>query len=181
MARPSPQSIFDIVLSRRVVYDLETESRIREAANRFTARALLELLQQFDDEAPDFSRKLCQTLCETVGGELSYTIGFDTGNSRRVDAGSRGEPVRPSEHYLKLVFRNEEAAMYQFPLFPNFDRDYVLGASRKRAGAVQHLRIELSDPEALQAFIESCRSNPHLMRVERSTEEEFQAAPSHGV
>lgn len=91
------------------------------------------------------------------------------------------EPEKPTEYYLKLVFHDEAAAYYQFPLFPDLCADYVLGASRKRAGCVQHIRIDLSSPEALQTFIESCRSNPHFVRVEPSTAEEFQALPSNGV
>jgi len=57
-----------------------------------------------------------------------------------------------------MVFRDEDAAYYQFPLFPHLEAEYVLGAARKRAGAVQHLRLELSRSEALQSFIESCRT-----------------------
>ena len=91
------------------------------------------------------------------------------------------EPEEPTEVYLRLIFRNEDAAYYQFHLFPDLEADYVLGAARKRTGAVQHVRLALSRPEALQSFIESCRSNPHFLRVEQSTAEEFARAPSNGI
>ena len=181
MARPTPENIADIILSRRQVYDLDVDSSIRQAANRFTARALFEILAKLDDESADFPSQL-STLLSEFCGEVTAVIGFDTGDVRIADgADTPKAPTKPSEHYLKLVFRDEDAAYYQFPLFPHLGADYLLGASRKRAGAVQHIRIELSRPEALQTFIESCRSNPHFLRVEKSTAGEFQRAPSNAI
>jgi hypothetical protein len=90
-------------------------------------------------------------------------------------------PEKPTEYYLRLVFRNEDAAYYQFPIFPNLEADYLLGAARKRAGAVQHIRLELSRPESLQTFIEACRKNPHFLSVEDSTADDFQRAPSNAI
>lgn len=183
MPHPSPEQIADIVLSRRQVYDLDTDSRIRQAANRLTARALFELLARLDDQSPDFASHLSTLLHKLPVEEPSFMIGFDTGDLPTA-AGQPDIPKlpeEPSEHYLQLVFRDEKAAYYQFHLFPDLDADYVCGAARKRAGAVQHLCIELSRPEALQAFIESCRFNPHLLRIEQSTAEEFRRAPSNGV
>jgi hypothetical protein len=179
MAQPSPEKIADIVLSRRQVYGLDADSHIRQAANRFTARALFELLAHLDDEAPDFAAQLSALLSELGCEEVSTLIGFATGDVP--GAGTPAQPEMPTEYYLKLVFRDENAAYYQFPLFPNLNAEYVLGAARKRAGVVQHIRIELSRPGALQTFIESCRSNPHFLRVEESTADEFQRAPSNGI
>jgi hypothetical protein len=183
MARPSPEKIADIVLSRRQVYGLDADSYIRQAANRLTARALFEVLGSFDDESPDFASQLSVLLSEFKGEEVSYLIGFNTGDlpSANSEANTPLPPDKPTEYYLRLVFRDEDAAYYQFPLFPPLEADYVLGAARKRAGAVQHIRIQFSHPEALQSFIESCRSNPHFVRVEESTADDFERAPSNAI
>jgi len=183
MARPTPEKIADIILGRRQVYGLDADSHIREVANRLTARALFEILGRLDDESADFASQLSALLAEFGGEEVSSLIGFDTGDipSGDGDADTSQQPENPTEFYLRLVFRDEHAAYYQFPFFPHLEADYVLGAARKRSGAVQHVRLELSRPEALQSFIESCRSNPHFLRVEESTAEEFQRAPSNAI
>jgi hypothetical protein len=144
----------------------------------------LELLSRLDDQSPDFPTQLSALLSELgVGEGATYLIGFDTGDiqSGDLEADTTQPTAKPTEYFLKLVFRNEDAAYYQFPLFPQLEADYLLGAARKRTGAVQHIRIELSRPEALQTFIESCRSNPHFVRVEESTADEFQRAPSNAI
>jgi hypothetical protein len=183
MARPSPEKIADIILGRRQVYGLEADSQIRQVANRLTARALFEILDRCDDESRDFASQLSSLFREFRGEELVGLIGFRTGNIPTGDGEAEApqQPEKPTEYYLRLVFRNEDAAYYQFPLFPHLEADYVLGAARKRAGAVQHIRIGLSRPEALQSFIESCRSNPHFLRVEESTADEFEHAPSNAI
>lgn len=88
---------------------------------------------------------------------------------------------KTSEHYLRLVFANEDAAYYQFPVFPNFSADYIVGVGRKRAGASQYIRLELSRADFLQAFIGDCRSNPHLIRIDEASADEFLRAPSNAV
>jgi hypothetical protein len=183
MARPSPEKIADIILGRRQVYGLDVDSRICEAANRLTARALFEILERLDEESADFTDQLSAVSTEFGGKEVSSLIAFDTGDIPSADSEAEAarQPEKPTELYLRLVFRDEDAAYYQFPLFPRLDADYVLGAARKRTGAVQHLRLELSRPEALQSFIESCRTNPHFLRVEESTAEEFRRAPSNAI
>jgi hypothetical protein len=181
MAKLSPDKIADIILGRRQVYDLNTDSHIRQIANRLTARALFELLARFDDESPDFGSHISAHLPGVGGEELYGLIGFDTGENQGVDPLETTEqPDESGDCYLKLVFCDEQAGYYQFPIFPDLSPDYVLGATRKRAGAVQHIRITLSRPQALQTFIESCRSNPHFVRVEESTADEFENAPSNG-
>src|SRR6266436_6596939 len=141
MAQPSPDKITDIVLSRRQVYGLDADSQIRQTANRLTARALFEILGRLDDESADFASQLSALLSKFGGGELSYLIGFDTGciPTADSDANIPQQPGTPAEYYLRLVFRDEDAAYYQFPLFPHLEADYVLGAARKRTGEVQHI------------------------------------------
>ncbi len=183
MAQPSTEKIADIILNRRVVYGMDTDSHIRQAANRLTARALFELLGRLDDESADFATHLSALLTKFGGEEVTYLIGFNTDDTPAgdPDTDATPQPEKPAEFYLRLIFCDENAAYYQFPLFPHLEADYVLGAERKRAGAVQHLRLQLSRPEALQAFIESCRANPHFVGVEESTAEEFQRAPSNAM
>jgi len=178
MPHPTPDQVADVVLGKQPVYGIDVDSRIRELANRLTARALFELLARLDDKSPTFGSELF----ETVGPELSGVIGFHTSTMRHGDPSEFEEQAgEPKEHYLKLIFRDEQAAYYQFPLFPDLSADYVLGAARKRTGAVQHLHVTLSGAEALQTFIESCRSNPHFVKVEASSAEEFAHAPSNAI
>jgi hypothetical protein len=183
MAQVSTDQITDIILGRRQVFDFDTDSRIRHVANYLTARALFELLTRLDDESPEFSSQLSSILSESKTMSVTSLIGFHTGDVSPEDS-DRDEPIQPEnpkEYYLKLVFQNEDAAYYQFPLFPNLSESYVLGAARKRAGPVQHLQITLARPESLQTFIESCLSNPHFLRVEESTKDEFVRAPSNSI
>ena len=178
MPHPTPNQIADIVLGRRRVYDIDLDSRIRELANRVTARAFFELLERSDDSSPTFGSEISKA----VGDELSGVIGFNTAEICHSDTLDSGEQTAaPNEFFLKLVFCDEEAAYYQFHIFPDLDADYVLGSARKRTGAVQHLHLTLSGPEALQAFIASCRPNPHFVRIEESSAEEFDHTPSNGI
>jgi hypothetical protein len=178
----SPETITDIVLNRRQVYDLETDSKIRELSNRLSAKAFLEILLGADDQDPKFPEMLSTLMRELPSGEIgTYSLYLREGNNEEPTQPVASEGVAPVEYYLRLIFTNEDAAYYQFPLFPNLGAPYVQGAARKRAGAVQHLRLDLSGADALQQFIEECRTNPHFVRVEQSTAEEFMRAPSNSV
>ena len=182
MGHPTPEKIAAIMFGEHPVYGLDADSRIRECANRMTARALFEALKRMDDEDPEFPAQLESILSTMPFAETTFIIGFDTGEVPTADeAPSTPAAADPQEFYLKLVFRDESAAYYQFPLFPDLSASYVNGASRKRAGTVQHLHISLNGPEALQHFIQSCRTNPHFLRVEESTAQEFHNAPSNAI
>jgi len=144
MAHPiTPAEIDDILFNRRQVYSLDTDSLIRQVANRLTARTLFELLGRLDVEAVDFASHLSGFLSEFGAGEVAYLLAFDTGDVPRTapEAEELQQPGEPTEYYLKLVFRDEQAAYYQFNLFPDLNATYVLGAARKRAGAIQHLQL----------------------------------------
>src|SRR5689334_15811104 len=134
MPKPSPEKLADIILNRRPVYGLDTDSHVRHVANRITARLLFELLGSLDDASPDFASQLSSMLSAFPTQELSTLVGFDTGDVAVSDSDPKcaPRPGHPTEYYLRLVFRDESAAYYQFPLFPHLDADYVLGASRKR-------------------------------------------------
>ncbi len=112
-------------------------------------------------------------------------IGFDDGRWQGKEVEDESElppiPEAACTFYLKLEFRNEDAAYYQFPLFPAMDEPFLPGGARKREDQYQHLRVDLAHPDDLQLFIEGLRSNPHLIAVEESSETVFWAAPSHAV
>lgn len=182
MAKVSPEAVADIILNRREVYGVDIDSRIREAANRVRAGVLFELLGRLDDESEGFASHVSTLLSALPGEEVSALIVLGkSDNPGGHGKPEREQPEKPTEYYLRLVFCDENAAYYQFPVFPNLEADYVVGFSRKRAGTVQHIRLVLSCPEALQTFIESCRTNPHFARVEKSTAEEFERAPSNSI
>jgi hypothetical protein len=181
MSQPSPNDIVDIILNRREVFGLDTDSRIRAASNCLTARAFFEVLTRVNMDAPDVASVLSEVFSAHASEPLGM-IAFDTVGTTK-GARTDMEPQTGTAHecWLKLVFANEQAAYYQFPLFPDLDADYVLGATRKRTGAVQHIQLTLSNPEALQTFVESCQENPQLLRVEKSTAEEFDRSPSNAI
>lgn len=185
MARPSPEKIIEIVQGSRTVYDLDTDSRIREAANGISTLALMKCLERMDEDAPDFREQIAKELASLWQGGASSLVSWDTGQwdsaKQHDETPADEEPEQPSEYFLKLVFSSPDAAYFQFPLFPTLEQEFIRGASRKREGAIQHLRLELSSPQHLQTFVESLRGNPHFERVEESTAEEFWKAPSHGI
>lgn len=181
MLSRSFDDIADVVLNRREVYSLEIDSRIREAADRLSARAFFELLSRLDDREASFGETLLE-MCRDLQESGTYVIGFaENVTESDGDEPVPEEPVAAAEYYLRMVFRNEDAAYYQYPLFPNMDRNYIIGGARKRAGDLQYVRLELTDGRFLQTFIEECRRNPHFVRVEECTAEEFRDAPSNAV
>jgi hypothetical protein len=173
---PSPEEIVDIILSRRDVYGLDVDSRIREASNNLTARAFFEVLARIDMNTPHIGSVLSDAFSE-CRSELIGVIGFATPQMRVENSTIfEADDEKAKQYCLKLIFSDEQAAFYQEPLFPDLSADYVLGATRKSKGPVQHLRITLSSADALQTFMESCHANPFLLRVETSTDEEFERA-----
>ena len=186
---PDPATLCDIICERREVYGLDLDSRIRTVSNRLTARAFHELLDRLDDASPDFAKGLDSVLADFPVYGPDILIGFDDGATPSLmgtlEAGLAGADDSPVVgHYdshlywLKLIFTDEAAAYYQFPLFPDLNLEAMTSVSRKRLGNCQLLRIEFDRPGALQAFTEKCRENPHLLRLEESSSEEFHAAPS---
>jgi len=172
------RAILDVVLERGSHYGLDTDSRIRALANRLTARALFAALEPVAGTR-DFSRRVAALLNATEAAGTEYLIVLNT--PRGASAGTSATNSGAVEYYLRLVFRNADAAYYLFHVFPDLNAPYILGASRKRAGAVQYLRVELQGAEWLDPFIEACRANPHLVRVVRSTARAFQRAPSNAI
>ena len=184
MLSRSFDDIAEVVLGKKRVYLLDVDARIREVADRLTARAFFELLSRLDDRDERFGETLAD-LCRDVFKEETYVIGFDERvvefDDSEVDEAAGGEKIAEAVYYLRLLFVNADAAYYQFPLFPDLDRDYIVCAGRKKSGLSQYMRLELTEARFLQTFIEECRQNPHFVRVEECSAEEFRDAPSNAV
>lgn len=180
MPSPSPEKIADIILCRRAVYDITTDTAIRSAGEKLSARSIFVLLSKTDETSPDFESQVRESLPPFI-------------NDDTVWAGEIMQPVFDDEPvvqeitgttivYLRLVFRDAECAYWQFPLFPTLSHVGITGAGRKREGAVQHIRLEVTTKEVADELItEWLGENYHLLRVEPSDEATFVNAPSHAV
>lgn len=181
MLSRSFDDIAEVVIGKKPVYSLDVDARIREAADRLSARAFFELLSRLDDREPEFGNILSD-LCKDVLKDETYVIGFD---ERIVECEENevlpAEKVAEAVYHLRLVFVNADAAYYQFPLFPNLERDYIVCGGRKRAGEAQYIRLELTEARFLKTFIDECRTNPHFVRIEECSAEEFRDAASNAV
>lgn len=168
------------VISGESVFGLDVDSKIRQASNETSAMALVHLFNRCDSSVPGWEADFADSLLELSTGDPSCLIGFDDGRWQGMEEDGT-EPVAESVHYLKLGFTNADAAYYQFHLFPAIDASFLAGSARKREDEFQHLRIDLTAPTHLQEYIRRLRSNPHLVSVEESTEEIFDAVASHAV
>jgi len=181
---PDPASLLRIIAGE-TVFGMDIDSRIRQASNCMSARLMIELFNRCDGSKPGWQEDFAGSLSEFTQCDPCALIGFDDGRWQGLEAADEsGLPPVPEANftcYLKLTFTNEDAAFYQFPLFPGMDEPFLAGGARKRESRFQHVRVDLAHPDDLQLFIEGLRSNPHLIAVEESTEGIFCAAPSHGV
>ena len=150
-----------------------------------TALALIEAFIRCDESKPDWLQGFAKSLSEICTRDPDMLIGCDDGSYESSD--DVPEPSHELDesdakrHYLKLVFENEDAAYYQFWLYPPLSEPYISGAARKREGRFQHLMVELAGEDILLRFIKGLRTNPHLVAVEESSEEIFNAAPSNSI
>lgn len=168
-----------------VVYDIDTDSLIRECANNMSALALFGVLSRMDDAAPDFGDQLRERMKELNVFGPSYLISFNDGrwDGLKAETSDAEEELGASsrfECFLKLIWMSDEAAYFAFSFVDYLSAPYVHGASRKREGNMHHVRLELDSPECLNKFIESLRG-PFFVKVEESSEEIFWKAPSHAV
>jgi hypothetical protein len=172
-------------IAGETVFGLDTDSRIRQAANGMSALLLIELFHRCDESKPGWEAEFAEALSEFSTGDPSALVALDNGQFDHLPSSGESSlapiPEANFTYYLKLIFRNEDAAYYQFPLFPAMDDPFLAGGSRKREGNCQHVRVDLPRPGDLQLFIERLRHNPHLIAVEESSEETFHSALSHGV
>lgn len=181
---PDPSILLRIIAGEQV-FGLDVDSRLRQASNCMSARLMIELFNRCDDSKPGWQVEFAESLSEFVMHDPCALIGFDDGRwqGKEEDDDDGLPPVQEGNfsYYLRLTFRNEDAAYYQFPLFPAMNEPFLAGGARKRENQFQHVRVDLAHSDNLQLFIEGLRANPHLISVEESTEEIFSKAPSHGI
>ncbi len=85
-------------------------------------------------------------------------------------------------HSFRITFQNEDAAYYQFHVFPPVPfLPWVTGWARKRDGQTQVILVELADANGRDRFLELLCENPHVSKIEEISEEEFTYAPSHEI
>jgi hypothetical protein len=168
-----------------VVYDIDTDSLIRECANSMSALALFGVLSRMDDASPDFGDRLRRQAKELNLCGPSALFSFDDGRwdglkVETSEAEGEADDSPRFECFLKLIWMSDEAAYFAFSFVDYLSAPYVHGASRKREGNMHHVRLELDSPECLDKFIESLRG-PFFVKAEESSKEIFKMAPSHGV
>ncbi|MGB0582564.1 MAG: hypothetical protein ACPGVU_23005 [Limisphaerales bacterium] len=184
MTSPDPKLLCR-VLGGAAVFDRDTDSKILQAANGMSARAMFELFKRCDTKQKGWELGFAAALMEMTTGDPSILIGFDDGRTQGLEADEADLPEDMSEtsadYYLKIEFTDADACYYQFHLFPAFDEPFIEGAARKREDRFQHVLVTLAHPDDLQVFIQNLRRNPHLRRVHDSSLEEFNDAPSQAV
>jgi len=183
-ASPDPSALIRVLCGERV-FGLDTDSKILQAANEVSARAMFEMFVRCDTSHVNWASKYADDLMEITTGDPSILIGFDDGRSQGLESNGEQTLVEDSatgcEVYLRLEFTNEDASYYQFSLFPALNEPFIQGASRKREGRFQHIRVELAHSDDLQVFIQHLRSNPHLKAVHDSDAAAFKAARSESI
>jgi hypothetical protein len=183
MPSPTVEKLMRVLYRDGVVYDIDTDSLIRQCANNMTALALFGLLTRMDDTAPDFGDQLREQVKGLGFGGPSSLMAFDDGSWDHIPRSESEEEVETlstSEHYLRLIWVSNEAAYFAFSMVDYLDAPYIHGSSGKRENNVHHLRVELDSPQSLDKFIASLRG-PFFVKVEESTEKIFNNAPSHAV
>lgn len=181
MPTPDPKDLIRL-LSGESVFNRDTDSKILQAANEVSGRAMYELFRRCDTTLPNWAQDFAEGLMEISTGDPCSLIGFDDGRWQGLESGGEEIPDELSdtsqEFYLKLEFADADACFYQYHLFPTFEEPFIQEVSRKRANEHQYLRIQIAHPDDLQVFIQNLRGNPHFVKVHDSTADEFQEAPS---
>lgn len=177
MSSPDPTELIRL-LSGESVFDRDTDSKILQAANEVSGRAMFELFQRCDTSSPNWVQEFADGLMEISTGDPCALIGFDDGRWQGRESDGEDLQDTSQEYYLKLEFVDSDACFYQFHLFPAFEEPFLQEVSRKRAEEYQYIRIQIAHPEDLQVFIQNLRGNPHFVKVHDSTANEFQEAPS---
>ena len=182
MTNEEAANVFRVLTTDDIVFGRAIDSLLRQGGNEMTAGALLRGLQKLDFTSPDFANQLEQFISAFSQGDPSVLIGFDDGRWQDLPEGDSGEPeseTSPTVYHFRLVHSSDEASFYLFHAGSRvLDGSGVTGGSRKREGAIHHVRVELSHPRHLQQVLSRARECPHMIRVEESTEADFWAAPS---
>jgi hypothetical protein len=184
MPTPDATDLIRILLGESV-FDRDIGSKILQAANEVSCRAMFELFRRCDTSSPGWAAEFAEGLMEIATGCPSVLIGFDDGRWQGLESGGDeavvDTPDTSAEYFLRLQFSSAAACFYQVHLFPTFNELFIEEVSRKRADDSQFLRIKLAHPDDLQVFIQNLRGNPHFVKVYNSTPEEFDQAPSHAM
>ncbi|MBV9671316.1 MAG: hypothetical protein JO076_00625 [Verrucomicrobia bacterium] len=87
-----------------------------------------------------------------------------------------------ARYCFRITFQTEEAAFYQFHVFPPVAYlKWILGWARKRNANSQLLVLELQSEAFRDRFLELCCENPHVRRIEEIEEEDFTKTASDEV
>jgi hypothetical protein len=87
-----------------------------------------------------------------------------------------------SRFCFRITFQNEDAAFYQFHVFPPVVHiPWVSGWARKRNASTQLILVEVEQDEDRDRFLEICCENPHVLKIEEISEAEFTATPSQAI
>ncbi len=87
-----------------------------------------------------------------------------------------------AKYCFRITFQNQEAAFYQFHVFPPvLYLPWILGWARKRNTNTQLVLVELQEQEDRDKFLEVCCVNPHVLKVEEITEDEFTHSPCQDI
>ena len=90
--------------------------------------------------------------------------------------------IRMNRFCFRITFQNEDAAFYQFHVFPPVvHMPWVSGWARKRNASTQLILVELKEEEDRDRFLELCCENPHVLKIEEISEDEFTATPSQAI
>lgn len=184
MPSPDPDLLIRLFAGESV-FDRDTDSKILQASNEMSARALFEMFQRFDTGSDGWEKEFADALKEISHGDPSVLIGFDDGRWLGLPSGEDEpdltETDESSEYYLRLEFTDEEACYYLFDFIPRFDEPFVLGGGQKREGKNKFVQVTLPKQEYLQVFIQNLRVSHFLLGVHDSSLEEFAAAKSHRI
>jgi hypothetical protein len=90
--------------------------------------------------------------------------------------------IRMNRFCFRITFQNEDAAFYQFHVFPPVVHiPWVSGWARKRNASSQLILVELTEEDDRDRFLELCCENPHVLKIEEISEDEFTATPSQAI
>jgi hypothetical protein len=90
--------------------------------------------------------------------------------------------ARMFRHCFRITFQNEQAAYYQFHVFPPVVHlPWVSGWARKHDTNTQLVLVELAEEGDRDRFLEMCCENPQVLKIEEISEDEFTYAPSHDI
>lgn len=160
------------------IWGLDIDSKIRQAANEMSARAMLEMYSHTVLSGKGTVEDFAHGAVELCTGDPGTLIGFDDKRWQDLPVGEEqqapGESETSCSFHLRLHFTDREAAFYQFEIFPQ--SKFLMARKLPCTGACQVIRVELPDADALQLFLRNLRHNPHLTSVEEITEEEFHTA-----